>query len=1603
VPASTSQWYAVCIGINQYAPSAHLWPLRYAEADAQAMDALLDDLGFPAENRCLLLGEKATLEAINTALEEFILNRPGEEDMVLFYFAGHSMPLCGNKAKESEVFLAPYDFNAEPILKNNAFRQRHALSLSRLRNEFFAGEGARRRLFLFDSCYSGDFFGPAYRDAADPVQVYLNKVFNGTAGRVALSSCLPTQTAREQEQLQHGIFTYYVLEALSGRAPEARRPDGWVTVNSLYEYLTSRLPPEQRPVLSGVQHDSFMLVHYTSPNGNTTTVEEQTQAIRQEERLQRLRTMLADHTDFLQNRLQSFVGRVTELAEIEERIQTVLPTGGYVTITGQAGQGKSSIIAKLVERNGVEQTAFHFIPLNPGPDHQVGLLRNLLARLILKYDLSDLYVSSESRPALRDAFFAALKEIAARDGQERIFIDGLDQLEEELNGVRDLSFLPANPPQGIVLILGTRPNDTLRPLELLKPQHEYPLPPLSRADFDLILQHRQVALSPAQADRFYTAMEQNALYLDLVAKELAELGPQQSLETVIAHLTENPENLFSLATDRFKRQWQLWKEIIKPVLGALLVAQEPLSKRQLRHLLAVDADSLNRGLELVGGLVIRDEQYHYSLYHLKFRDFLAEDSQKPQKKYIFARDEVEDWHQRLARWAEGRDLMEIWQDCPQDAGEQERRVYARNHYLTHLYSARQWEQLCTILDAGDFGHAKLRYDPSMRSYALDLEWGERAASGEGWTLEHRLAKLPAHWRYSLLRCRLASRADNYPEEAFHVMILLGQEAKAFGLAELTDSVRKVRIFLFMVRILMQQEGRRLEAEQLLKRATAVALLIETSDQQDQALSTLASYLAEQQQWQEAEQVITTIQHSSEQAKALSTLASYLAAQQQWQEAKRIWQEAERVITTIQHSGEQAKALSTLASHLAAQQQWQETKRVIATIQHIDEQAKALSALASHLAAQQQWQETKRVIATIQDSDEQAKALSTLASHLAAQQQWQEAEQVIATIQHSSEQAKALSALASHLAAQQQWQEAKRIWQEAERVIATIQDSSEQAKALSALASHLVAQQQWQEAKRIWQEAERVIATIQDSSEQTKALSALASHLAAQQQWQEAKRIWQEAERVIATIQDSSEQTKALSTLASHLVAQQQWQEAEQVIATIQRSDEQTEALSALASHLAAQQQWQEAKRVIATIQHSSEQAKALSALASHLAAQQQWQEAKRIWQEAERVIATIQDSDEQAKALSTLASHLAAQQQWQEAEQVIATIQHSSEQAKALSTLASHLAAQQQWQEAERVIATIQHSYRQAEALRNLASHLAAQQQWQEAERVIATIQHSSEQAKALSALASHLAAQQQWQEAERVIATIQHSSEQAKALSALASHLAAQQQWQEAERVIATIQHSYRQAEALRNLASHLAAQQQRQEAERVIATIQDSGEQAKALSTLASHLAAQQQWQEAKRIWQEAERVIATMQDNYWQAKALSALASSLAEQQQWQEAERVIATIPDSDMQAKALRDLASYLAAQQWQEAERVIATIQDSKAQARALRDLASSLAAQQQWRLLLGLVQRCWQQARTEEQALSLFPMALYFLSRDPSLGMKFYEAFTWVENFLRA
>lgn len=87
--------------------------------------------------------------------------------------------------------------------------------------------------------------------------------------------------------------------------------------------------------------------------------------------------------------------------------------------------------------------------------------------------------------------------------------------------------------------------------------------------------------------------------------------------------------------------------------GLLLAAQEPLHLRSIWALLGRDDEDVREGLERLGGLLSRDGEGRFTLFHLKLRDFLRDDPSQPERAALLPADEEERWHLHLAEWAEG--------------------------------------------------------------------------------------------------------------------------------------------------------------------------------------------------------------------------------------------------------------------------------------------------------------------------------------------------------------------------------------------------------------------------------------------------------------------------------------------------------------------------------------------------------------------------------------------------------------------------------------------------------------------------------------------------------------------------------------------------------------------------------------------------------------------------------------------------------------------------------------------------------------------------------------------------------------------------------------
>jgi hypothetical protein len=596
------------------------------------------------------------------------------------------------------------------------------------------------------------------------------------------------------------------------------------------------------------------------------------------EREIRLGAMLIDHTGFINDRLRRFVGREKELKDLTEIITAKRETGGYVTITGAAGQGKSCIIAKLADLLSTERPVVHIIPFNPGPDHQVNLLRDVMAQMILKHHLPEVYVASETRTVLRQSLPRVLEEIASRRLTETLFIDGLDQIQDETRGGRDLSFLPLKLPAGIVGIVGTRPNDTLRPLELLQPHVEYKLPPLSEGDFTLLLRRHGVTLAPEAVHRFYVGVQAHALYLDLVSQELA-VGSSEEMTQLLARLSANPGSVFSLAINRLALARDEWNAVIKPVLGVLAAAKESLSGVALRDIINVDGHELREGLLRLGGLVSQDTRSRYQLFHLKFYDYLRSESQATTDATLFDAYDIATWHRRIMYWCmpETDNLLGFWSQPAGEPREQERRSYALDHLASHLYAAQERERLWALLDNAGYARAKLWADPSTRTFVRDLDLGCRALESAEYTPERRMQTTSRLWKYSLMRTTLASSIREYPEQMYTLLVVRGRYANALEIVEeFSDVTAQARALYRIAQALSFVQPHSEDVLPILLRARDAALRIPDPWQQADTLVSIAGELATCGNWAEADTTANRIGSSTRKILALNSVLEAMA-------------------------------------------------------------------------------------------------------------------------------------------------------------------------------------------------------------------------------------------------------------------------------------------------------------------------------------------------------------------------------------------------------------------------------------------------------------------------------------------------------------------------------------------------------------------------------------------------------------------------------------------------------------------------------------------------------------------------------------------------------
>lgn len=225
----TSTCYVFSIGINEYLnPKLNL---NYAVDDAQSIAKLIENQGnklFTKIETTLLTNEEATRENILNKLDELSeVIKP--TDVFYFFYAGHGSMVDDN------FYFIPH--NCTRLYETSALEE-SALAVPEVVDKLKAIRALKQVLFI-DACHSGGSTQLLASRGAGEEKALAQ--LSRSAGVHILAAAGSDQTATEFEELGHGLFTYTVLEALSGKADGAPA-DNKVTVYELKSFLDDQVP-----------------------------------------------------------------------------------------------------------------------------------------------------------------------------------------------------------------------------------------------------------------------------------------------------------------------------------------------------------------------------------------------------------------------------------------------------------------------------------------------------------------------------------------------------------------------------------------------------------------------------------------------------------------------------------------------------------------------------------------------------------------------------------------------------------------------------------------------------------------------------------------------------------------------------------------------------------------------------------------------------------------------------------------------------------------------------------------------------------------------------------------------------------------------------------------------------------------------------------------------------------------------------------------------------------------------------------------------------------------------------------------------------------------
>jgi len=228
------QTFALVMGISKY---QHVRPLSYADKDAEMFrDYLKSPEGGSVKDGniyCLLNEQASSINFWTKGFQWLKSKKMQKGDKLFIYLAGH-----GDAIDEDQFFFLSYDCN--PQGDKNNYLVAGTIQLFNLKKKI-ADETTKgvEVVFVMDACRTNELPG------GQEGQSFLNSaVSEAKAGEIIMLAAAAGEESLEDASIGngHGLFTWYLVNGLTGVADSISTPDNQVTLEEIQKYVSKNVP-----------------------------------------------------------------------------------------------------------------------------------------------------------------------------------------------------------------------------------------------------------------------------------------------------------------------------------------------------------------------------------------------------------------------------------------------------------------------------------------------------------------------------------------------------------------------------------------------------------------------------------------------------------------------------------------------------------------------------------------------------------------------------------------------------------------------------------------------------------------------------------------------------------------------------------------------------------------------------------------------------------------------------------------------------------------------------------------------------------------------------------------------------------------------------------------------------------------------------------------------------------------------------------------------------------------------------------------------------------------------------------------------------------------